>query len=162
MAKSPLKIDDTKAEDEVVPAKIVKQLAPQDILPEGAKWGRWGVMAQADHTIEDCLNPLYLFGKADQFQAGDYVEIKHPFGQFVVCLDIVRIDKQLRGIVAHIRHVFDYSKAETMIAPDLRGARVEFLGSREWSVVDGHHVVKDQFPDQISARAWLAQMRRGG
>lgn len=166
MAKAPAALKTQDADEDISPvAKVArdmpKQLASHDIQPEGAKWGRWAVMAHADHDISDCLGPRYLYGKADQLQPGDYVEIKHPFGFFVVCLDVVRVDTQARGVVAHIRHVFDYRKAETMVAPDLSGARVELLGGREWSVIDGHHVVKDLFPTKTAAEAWLSDQRRG-
>src|SRR5690606_10292899 len=128
--------------------------------PEGIKWSRWGVFCNAEHTIEDCLSPLYLFSKAEFFKPGDYVEIKHPFGYFTVCLDIVRIDMTARGIESYIRHVFDYRVDGRRILPDLRGARVEKLGGREWSIVDGNHVVADNFMTRESAEKWLAERRQ--
>jgi len=158
-------LEATAAEAELSPiARIrknnVPQLAPQDIQPEGAKWGRWAVIAQAEHTIEDALHPRYLYAKNDQIRPLDYIEIKHPFGHWCVCLDVVRVDTQARGIVAYIRHVFDFTKAERIVAPDLSEARVEYLGDRLWSVVDSHHVVKDQFPTRNAADAWLSDLRR--
>ena len=138
----------------------VPQLAPQDIHPEGSKWGRWAVVAQAEHSIEDALHPRYLYAKHEQIRPLDYVEIKHPFGHWCVCLDVVRVDTQARGIVAYIRHVFDFAKAERLVAPDLSDARVEYLGDRMWSVVDGHHVVKDGMPTRQAAEAFLSDIRR--
>lgn len=136
-----------------------RQLAPQDIQPEGAKWGRWAVVAGADDTIEDALSPRYLWGKADQIRPLDYIEIKHPYGFWCVCLDVVKVDHAARGIHAYVRHVFDFTQSDEKVAPDLSGARVEFLGGRQWAVVDGHHVVKDAFSTRQSAEAWLGQQR---
>lgn len=159
-------VDDHQAEEEISPVALVRksairQAAPQDIQPEGAKWGRWSIVAQAEHTIEDALHPRYLYAKADQMGKLDYVEIKHPHGFWTVCLDVVKVDRIQQGIVAHIRHVFDYREAKTMVKPDLSGARVEFLGDRQWSVVDGHHVAQDGFPTMAAAEAWLSDARRG-
>lgn len=140
----------------------MKQLTPQDIQPMGNNWGSWGVTAQADHTIEDCLHPRYLYGKSQAMRPLDYIEIKHCHGQFVICLDVVRIDTDARGIVANIRHIFDYTREGTRtVQPDLSSSRIEHLGSREWCIVDGHHVVKDNFPTRVSAEAYLANLRRG-
>lgn len=137
-----------------------KQLPPQDIQPAGARWNSWGIMAQADHTIEDVTASRYLWAKADQMKAGDYVEIKHPFGYFVVCLDVVRIDHQARGIVANVRHVFDYTQpGAQIIKPSLQGARIEFLSVRGWAVVQETHVVKDGFESREKAEQWLDEQR---
>lgn len=143
----------------IAPA-VPKQLSPQEIQPEGIKWTRWDVFCNADHSIEDCLDPLYLFAKAEQMRPGDYVEIKHPFGHFVICLDIVHVDLNARGVVSYVRHVFDYRQAGAeKIKPNLRGAHIEKLGGREWSIVDGRHVVADNFATRAEAEEWLAKRK---
>lgn len=137
-----------------------KQLPPQDIQPAGARWNAWGIMAHADHTIEDVTASRYLWAKADQMKAGDYVEIKHPFGYYVICLDVVRIDHQARGIVANIRSIYDYTQpGAQIIKPSLQGARIEFLSVRGWAVVQDTHVVKDGFEGREKAEQWLDEQR---
>ena len=139
----------------------VRQLAPVDIQPMGHKWHHWNVVAHADHTIEDALNSRYLTGKINEFSPLDYIEIKHPFGYWVICLDVIKVDRVSRGLVAHIRHIFDYTKADRVIAPDLSGARVDFLGGdKQWSVVDGHHIAMEGFPTRTAAEAWLSEQKR--
>lgn len=136
-----------------------KQLTANQIQPEGTAWGRWAVMAKAEHTIHDALSPIYLYARADQMRGGDYIEIKHPFGYWVVCLDVVRVDRQARGIVSHVRHVFDYTKDARTITPDLAGAVIQHLGARNWAIVDGRHVVADDFPSQEAAQKWLEERK---
>jgi hypothetical protein len=138
---------------------VPKQLSTQEIQPEGIKWTRWAVVCNAEHTIEDCLHPLYLYAKGEQFKACDYVEIKHPFGYFTVCLDVVRVDHRVRGIEAHIRHIFDYRLSEAKIKPDTAGAQIQKLGDREWSIIIGHHVVADNFATREAAEKWLSEQR---
>lgn len=134
-----------------------KQMSANKIQPEGTAWGRWAVMALAEHKIKDALHPLYLYNRAEQFQPGDYVEIKHPFGYWVVCLDIVRVDRQSRGIVSYPRHIFDYKQDGRLITPNLTGAEVQHLGAQGWSVVHGRHVVAEDFPTQEAAEEWLKE-----
>lgn len=152
--------DDTISPVARVARSMPKMLPAHDIHPEGVSWGRWAVTAHADHAIEDVLHPRYLYAKHEHFRPLDCVEIKHPYGLFVVCLDILKVDRSARGIVAYVRNIYDYTQAAHVIAPDLSGARVEFLGGREWSVVDGHHVVKDEFRSRAAAEQWLAEERR--
>ena len=169
MAKSPMTKsavtdddDGTAIEEITQPAvrrALPKHLATYDIQPEGIKWGRWAVVAHPDHTINDVLAPGYLFTKGEQFQPCDYVEIKHPLGYFCVCLDVVRVDMQARGLVAHIRHIFDYTKAVDLVQPKLDGVKIERLGSSEWTILDGQHVVADNFPTRAAAEKWLDDRR---
>lgn len=150
------------ADDDVEPvAKSNVQLNPQAILPAGQHWASWGVLAHVDHTIDDVLNPRYLFAKAGQIRALDEITIKHPHGLFAVMLDVVRVDHETRSIVAHLRHIFDFTKAKSMVKPDLSKAKVEFLGSLGWGVVDGAHVCKSGLDDEVAASKYLANMRRG-
>jgi hypothetical protein len=166
MAKSPKTVELLDAPDaELSPVarakRSSKQLPPHEIQPEGAKWGRWSIMAQADHTIEDAMGPRYLYAKADQIRPGDYVEIKHPLGNWVVCFDVVRIDRQARGIVANVRHIFDYTQEGGIrITPDVLGAHVEYLGARGWAVIDeDKHVLADEFESREVAEGWLTKKR---
>lgn len=143
-----------------VARSVARQLAPQDVQPAGSKWNSWTAMAHAEHTIEDVMHPRYLWARHEQMNAGDYVEIKHIHGKFVVCLDVIAINKVARGIVANVRHVFDYTQAGAIqIKPSLINARIEFLGARQWAVVEGTHVAADQFADRGSAEKWLDEQR---
>lgn len=169
MAKTPQKIEtasEAEGEEELSPVARVKramprQLPPHDIQPEGAKWGRWSVFSHVDHTIEDAMTPRYLYAKAEHIRPGDYIEIKHPLGDWVLCLDVVRVDREARGIAANVRHLFDYTREGAIrITPDVIGARIEFLGARQWAVVDGeHNVLADEFASRELAQAWLAKKR---
>ena len=150
MAKSP-----AKAEMQTVKAPL--QLPAQSIQPAGNLWNGWSVVAPADHSIEDCLHPRYLWTKGEQIRPLDYIEIKHVQGQFVICLDVVRVDHPARAIICRPRHVFDYAKSDLPDA-DLSRARVEFLGpERQWCVTDDHHVVCDGHTTRASAESWLAK-----
>ena len=167
MAK-PVKADALDIESDVSPVARVKrmsskQLPPHEIQPEGAKWGRWSIMSQVDHTLEDVMGPRYLYAKADQIRPGDYIEIKHPHGDWVVALDVVRVDRQARGIVSNVRHIIDYTQAGAVrISPDMGGARVELLGARLWAVIDqDQHVLADEFETREAALSWLAKKSRG-
>lgn len=164
MAKAATKAVQSVDEDISPVAKVAraafKQLPPQEIQTIGAKWNHWAVMAHAEHSIEDVCHPRYLWAKADQMKPGDYVEIKHIYGKFVVCLDVTSINHVARGIVANVRHVFDYTQpGARQITPHLIEARVAFLGARGWCVVDGTHVAADGFRDKQAADKWLDEER---
>jgi len=137
--------------------KVALQLPSQAIQPAGNLWNGWAVIAPADHTIEDCLHPRYLWTKAEQIRPLDYIEIKHVHGNFVLCLDVIRTDNAARALICRPRHVFDYAESSLPDA-DLSGARIEFLGpDRQWAVVDDHHVVVDNQPTRADAESWLAK-----
>ena len=154
--EKPAAVDQADVSPEAaVRARTIPQLAAQDIHTDGVRWSRWGVVCLAEHTIEDVLHPRFLFNRAEQIKPLDYIEIKHPYGLFVVCLDVVRVDFAGRGIITYPRHIHDYSKADAL-EPDLSTARIEFLGDRSWCLVDGHHVVKEGFGTREDAKAWLA------
>lgn len=138
------------------------QMAPQDIQPAGTKWGEWGVVARDDHTIDDALHPRYLYNKADQFNPLDVVTIKHPHSDWVVILDIVAIDTEARAVFAKVRHIFDYTQEAGPGTPkaDLSNARVDFMGSEEWGIVDGHFTVRSGFKTRQEAESYLRRKRR--
>lgn len=139
-----------------------QQLLNHEIQPVGIHWSNWSVLTKENHTIEDVLDAGYLFSKHEHMRPNDYVEIKHPLGFFAVCLDIVRIDKQARGIVANVRHIFDYTSDDNvMVRPRLDSVRIDILGDRGWSVIDGIHVVADGFTNRVEAEKWLAKRKAG-
>lgn len=137
------------------------QVVAHDIQPAGTKWSSWAVVAHDDHTIEDALHPRYLYNKADHFNVLDYVEIKHPHGDWIVCLDIVRIDNEARYVFSKLRHVFDFTlEGDKQVQVDLSAARVEFMGSEEWGIIDGHHTMKSGFKTRVEAEGYLRRKRR--
>lgn len=138
------------------------QMAPHDIQPAGTKWSSWSVVARDDHTIEDAIHPRYLWNKAEQFNVLDDVTIKHPHGDWVVVLDIITIDSEARAVFSKIRHIFDYTVEQTASTPkaDISGAKVEFLGTEEWGIVDGHFTVRSGFKTKAEADRYLARKRR--
>lgn len=159
MARTPTKAAASDAATEGTVRRSV-QVPGQDIQPAGAKWGQWSVFSHAEHTWDDACDPRYLWAKADQIRPGDEITIKHPYGNWVLILDVVSVDKVLQGIVSNIRSVFDYTQeGAKKIAPDLSTARVEYLGARGWAVVQGHHVAKDSMTTREEADAWLIKRR---
>lgn len=134
------------------------QRAAHEIQAVGVRWNTWGIMASRDDKLSDALSPRYLWNKHADMQPGDTIEIKHPLMKWVVVLDLIRIDAVARGLVCHIRDLHDYTKASVLVAPTLSTAKVDWLGDRGWSIVDGGHVAKDGFPSRESAEAWLNDM----
>lgn len=137
----------------------VPQLSKDALRPSGTHLAHWDGIAQAEHTIEDVLHPRYCWSRASEINQLDLIRIVHVHGQFEVELRVIRVDHQARGIVAHIRNVYDYSQAKNMIAPTLSDAKIEHLGARKWAITDGHHVVKDEFVTRAAAESWLASRR---
>lgn len=146
---------------EVAQRRKVQPLQPSLIQPMGAKWETWGIMARVDDTFEDVTDPGYLFAKQEAIKPGHTIEIKHPLGRFVVVLDVVNVDAESQGIVAYVRHHFDYSKSIPDIVPSLGTAEVKYMGARGWAVVNGHHLVKDGFRTEEKALEWLSNKKIG-
>lgn len=141
---------------EVAQRRKVQPLQPSHIQPMGAKWQTWGILARVDDTFADVTDPGYLFAKSEAIRPGDTIEIKHPLGRFVVVMDVVNVDPEAQGIVAYLRHHFEYAKSMPDIVPSLNTAEVKYMGARGWSVVNGHHLVKDGFRTEDKAMEWLA------
>jgi len=151
------------AETAAAPAvrKAPAQMTAHDIQPAGTKWTSWNVVARDDHTMEDAIHPRYLWNKADQFNPLDEVTIKHPHGDWVIVLDVMSIDSEARAVFTKIRHILDYSQEQLAVPkPDLSGARVEFLGSDEWGITDGHFTVRSGFKTRQEAESYLRKKRR--
>lgn len=163
-------VDDADEADDDAPTtanvravrKNPRQLPGPEIQPLGSKFAAWGVIAHADHSIEDVLHPMYLWNKAEQIEAHATIEIKHALGFYVVVLDVVRVDRATRSIISNVRHIFDYTADGTRrVAPDVSGARVDFLGSeRQWAVIDGHHVIKDRLATRAEAEIFIVNLKK--
>ena len=146
---------------QAVVRNVMKMSLPaSEIQPAGIKWEQWNVFCLKEHDIEDVLAPDYLYAKRDQIRSGHYIEIKHPLGYFVVCLDVVRVDHEARAIVSAIRHIHDYRGEDArFVRPALESIRYENLGDRGWSVVMGNEILADHFADKASAERWVAEKR---
>jgi len=167
MAKTATRTAESAAEDVTavlspvarVRANTTPQATKEMVRPAGTLWGAWSVVAQEDHTVEHAKNPRYLWNRADEIRPLDYIEIKHPYGLWCLCLDVVRVDREQQAVIAYIRNEFDFSRAE-IIMPDISGATIEFLGASQWTIKDGHRTIKDGFASRQSAEAHLADLRR--
>lgn len=137
-------------------------LPASEIQPFGIKWETWQIVCLPDHTLEDVLDPGFLFAKGEYIKPMDTIEIKHPLGIFTIVLDVQHVDMRARGIVAHIRHLFDYTQEARTIRPRLANAKIMVMGDNGWSVVEDHHVIADGFRTKAEADRWLDAKRAGG
>lgn len=142
----------------VVPPRIKPQISGQAIrLAENGR-NLWHAVAPHTHTLEDVLDPIYLFHGHDRIAPGDRVEIRHQLHHFLVELYVVEVDKDTQGILTYVLSAHDFTTTELRVA-DLTGATVEEMGLK-WAVRQGKRVLKAGFDTEMEALAWLEKKKQ--
>jgi hypothetical protein len=119
----------------------------------------WHAVAPYTHTLEDALDPSYMWHSHARIQPGDRIEIRHQLHQFLVELYVVEVDKDTQAILTYPLAVHDFAKAELRVA-DLTGATVEEMGANKWCIQQGRRVLKSGFDTELEAQAWLAKKKQ--
>lgn len=124
----------------------------------------WFCVAPAPHTLEDVLDPRYLWSASHNkggFQKYEEVTINHEFGNFYVRLLIVAVDGETHSIRCRVLEKHDFT-GKSLPVGAMGGATVDWGGpAHKFRVTLGKDVLKHGFSTKEEAEAWLKE-RSGG
>lgn len=135
----------------------IKRCAAHDIKLADAGYNRHRVMAPAEHSVEDVLNPGYLWHGADRLRPHDIVEIVGERFGFYLELYVVRLDRDTQAVIYQILRQEMFGEARPAVAVDLSQARIERKGVDKWRIVIGETVISKGHASEDDAKAWLSK-----
>jgi hypothetical protein len=115
----------------------------------------WQVNVQPHHSLEDILDPGYLWARHDAMSPGHRIDLFDAVGRFYVELLVVAIDNETKSIKYRVLSQHDWS-GKPLPQSDISEARVEWGGPAvKWRVMHDGDVLVDRLATKEEAQEWL-------
>jgi hypothetical protein len=150
------------SEDEVkteTPAYAIErpkpQLHEQHVQPAEHTRTVWAAVVPAGHTLEDALDPGYLFNSHRSLRPGHLVELTSATHDLYAMFYVLKVDEVAQAIIM-VPIMGPHKLNEIPIRiPNLAQVRFEYLGeTAKWGVIMGKTVVSKNHLTEEAAREW--------
>lgn len=137
------------------------QLLGHDIRLAEHGRNHWHGIAHENHTLEEALDPIYLWHRHSEIKPGDLIEVRHVLHHFWFQGYVTAIDAEAQAIRYHVLECRDFKgEGAKPMQTDLSKAEVVDKGGiHKWSVVLGIKTLKHGFATEEAAEAWLEKKK---